>query len=150
MASTCVTANRRLRRDLCLVSHVSCCPPCFCHSHTRCLVYVNRRLPRVFFSFLTYHGLCLACATRIVRWQEISKKESTLAIEKRTYMKGWLKKIFVGQAVISTVLGGLMVSYHRCCRFGTELIDWLLVLPCNAWQFLVPCCASSNCLQYLF
>ena len=26
-------------------------------------------------------------------------------------MKGWLKKIFVGQAVITTVLGGLMVGY---------------------------------------
>lgn len=42
--------------------------------------------------------------------QEIAKKESTLAVEKRTYMKGWLKKIFVAQAVITTILGGLMVS----------------------------------------
>lgn len=41
--------------------------------------------------------------------QEIEKKESTLVVEKRLVMRGWLKNIFVGQAVITTILGGLMV-----------------------------------------
>lgn len=47
---------------------------------------------------------------RILLLQEIAKKESTLVKEKRMYMQGWLKKVFVGQAVITTVLGGLMVK----------------------------------------
>lgn len=27
------------------------------------------------------------------------------------YMQGWLKKIFVGQAVVTTILGGMMASF---------------------------------------
>lgn len=65
---------------------------------------------------VSYRAVCLVCAyvtqSHIIREQEIAKKESTLAVEKRTYMKSWLKKIFVGQAVITTVLGGLMVSWY--------------------------------------
>lgn len=45
--------------------------------------------------------------------QEIAKKELTLSVEKRSYMQGWLKNLFVGQAVITTILGGLMVSPSR-------------------------------------
>jgi len=56
--------------------------------------------------------LCLAFPFRMfISFQEIAKKESTLAKEKRMYMQGWLKKVFVGQAVITTILGGMMASF---------------------------------------
>lgn len=41
---------------------------------------------------------------------KISKKETDLAIERRTVFRDWLKNIFVGQAVISLVVSYVMAT----------------------------------------
>ncbi|CAM9093960.1 unnamed protein product [Laminaria digitata] len=69
--------------------------------------------------------------------KEIAKKESTLAIEKRTYMKGWLKKLFVGQAVITTVLGGLM-AYDAVPFFPDVDLSIRVLGFWFVWLFTVP------------
>lgn len=59
-------------------------------------------------------GFVMPCiVTSYSALQEIEKKESELFFEKRSVMRGWLKQIFIAQAVITTILGGLMVSAKR-------------------------------------
>ncbi|CAN0347239.1 unnamed protein product, partial [Ectocarpus sp. 13 AM-2016] len=68
---------------------------------------------------------------------EIAKKESTLVKEKRMYMQGWLKKVFVGQAVITTILGGLMASdqvpFFPHVDISVQVLGFWFV-----WLFTVP------------
>jgi hypothetical protein len=40
----------------------------------------------------------------------IEKKEASLAIERRSVFRGWLKNIFLGQAVLSLVLSYVMAT----------------------------------------
>ena len=42
--------------------------------------------------------------------EKISKKESDLAIERRSVFQGWLKNIFIGQAAISLVVSYIMAT----------------------------------------
>ncbi|CAM9865466.1 unnamed protein product [Ectocarpus sp. 6 AP-2014] len=69
--------------------------------------------------------------------EEIAKKESTLVKEKRMYMQGWLKKVFVGQAVITTILGGLMASdqvpFFPHVDISIQVLGFWFV-----WLFTVP------------
>lgn len=53
--------------------------------------------------------------------QKISKKETDLAIERRSVFRDWLKNVFVGQAVIS-----LGVSYIMATNPGSLFggFDW--------------------------
>lgn len=52
---------------------------------------------------------------------KIAKKERDLNIERRSVFRGWLKNVFLGQAVISLVLSWLMVS-NPSILFGG--FDW--------------------------
>ncbi|CAM9712365.1 unnamed protein product, partial [Ectocarpus fasciculatus] len=69
--------------------------------------------------------------------EEIAKKESTLVKEKRMYMQGWLKKVFIGQAVITTILGGLMASdqvpFFPHVDISIQVLGFWFV-----WLFTVP------------
>ncbi|CAM9309431.1 unnamed protein product, partial [Hapterophycus canaliculatus] len=69
--------------------------------------------------------------------EEIKKKESTLVKEKRMYMQGWLKKVFVGQAVITTILGGAMaydqVPFFPHVDLSIQVLGFWFV-----WLFTVP------------
>ncbi|CAN0175345.1 unnamed protein product [Scytosiphon promiscuus] len=69
--------------------------------------------------------------------EEIEKKESTLVKEKRMYMQGWLKKVFVGQAVITTILGGTMaydqVPFFPHVDLSIQVLGFWFV-----WLFTVP------------
>ncbi|CAM9902837.1 unnamed protein product, partial [Scytosiphon promiscuus] len=69
--------------------------------------------------------------------EEIEKKESTLVKEKRMYMQGWLKKVFVGQAVITTILGGAMaydqVPFFPHVDLSIQVLGFWFV-----WLFTVP------------
>lgn len=42
--------------------------------------------------------------------QSIVKKEGTLAIERRSVFRGWLKNIFLGQALLSFALSWVMAT----------------------------------------
>ncbi len=41
---------------------------------------------------------------------KIAKKEKDLAIERRSVFRGWLKNVFLGQAVLSLVLSYVMAT----------------------------------------
>jgi hypothetical protein len=42
--------------------------------------------------------------------KSISRKETDLAIERRSVFRGWLKNVFLGQAVLSFVLSYVMAT----------------------------------------
>jgi hypothetical protein len=42
--------------------------------------------------------------------KSISKKETDLAIERRSVFRGWLKNVFLGQAILSFVLSYVMAT----------------------------------------
>eukprot|EP00903_Cladosiphon_okamuranus_P011534 g10860.t1 len=69
--------------------------------------------------------------------EEIAKKESTLVKEKRMYVQGWLKKVFIGQAVVTTILGGLMaydqVPFFPHVDLSIQVLGFWFV-----WLFTVP------------
>ncbi|CAN0075982.1 unnamed protein product, partial [Discosporangium mesarthrocarpum] len=69
--------------------------------------------------------------------KEVSKKESTLAVEKRSVMRGWLKQLFVGQAVITTIIGGLMaydaVPFFPDLDISVKVLGFWFI-----WLFTVP------------
>ena len=48
-------------------------------------------------------------ATDSIR-QKISKKEKDLALERRSVFRGWLKNIFLGQAILSFFLSWVMAT----------------------------------------
>ncbi len=41
---------------------------------------------------------------------KISKKEGDLAMERRSVLQGWLKNVFIGQAVLSFVVSYVMAT----------------------------------------
>ena len=51
----------------------------------------------------------------------IAKKEADLVIERRSVFRGWLKNVFLGQAVLSLALSWVMVS-NPASLFGGY--DW--------------------------
>ena len=55
----------------------------------------------------------------------ITKKESSLVVERRAVFRGWLKNVFLGQAVISLVLSWVMVT-NPAQLFGG--FDWFETL----------------------
>ncbi|CAM9162701.1 unnamed protein product, partial [Choristocarpus tenellus] len=68
---------------------------------------------------------------------EIAKKEQLLATEKRSYMQQWLKRVFVGQAIFTTILGGFMV--YDALPFFSDLDISIRVLGFwLIWLFTVP------------
>lgn len=55
----------------------------------------------------------------------IEKKEKTLLVERRAVFRGWLKNIFLGQAVLSLALSWVMVT-NPSQLFGG--FDWFYTL----------------------
>lgn len=53
--------------------------------------------------------------------QKIDKKEKDLLIERRSVFRGWLKNIFLGQAVLSLGLSWVMAT-NPAALFGS--FDW--------------------------
>jgi len=83
--------------------------------------------------------------------KSITKKESTLAIERRSVFRGWLKNIFLGQAVLSLGISWIMVT-DPAALFGG--FDWFqtnnLDISIKAlgfwwwWLFIVPSLRSRR------
>lgn len=55
----------------------------------------------------------------------IKKKETTLLVERRAVFRGWLKNVFLGQAVLSLALSWVMVT-NPALLFGG--FDWFETL----------------------
>eukprot|EP00591_Stephanopyxis_turris_P002487 CAMPEP_0195514540 /NCGR_PEP_ID=MMETSP0794_2-20130614/5890_1 /TAXON_ID=515487 /ORGANISM="Stephanopyxis turris, Strain CCMP 815" /LENGTH=326 /DNA_ID=CAMNT_0040642795 /DNA_START=31 /DNA_END=1011 /DNA_ORIENTATION=- len=83
--------------------------------------------------------------------QKISKKENSLAIERRSVFRGWLKNIFLGQAVLSLGLSWVMVT-NPGVLFGS--FDWFQGYNLDTsirvlgfwwwWLFIVPSLRSRR------
>jgi hypothetical protein len=69
--------------------------------------------------------------------ESIQEKEALLAVEKRTYMRSWLKQIFVGQAALSAVIAGLMAYDMVPFVHNLDLSIRVLGFWC-IWLFTVP------------
>jgi hypothetical protein len=63
----------------------------------------------------------------------IDKKRSTLAVEKRAVMTGWLKNLFVGQSVIALVISFAIVSDWVETPLAVHALGfwmwWLFIVP---------------------
>lgn len=81
----------------------------------------------------------------------ISKKEKTLVVERRAVFRGWLKNVFLGQAILSLGLSWFMVT-DPAVLFGGN--DWYyslqLEMPIKVlgfwwwWLFIVPSLRSRR------
>lgn len=67
----------------------------------------------------------------------IATKETTLAQEKRAVMQDWLKQIFVAQAALSVVIGGLMV-YDKVPGFEHVDLSIRVLGFWVIWLFAIP------------
>lgn len=84
----------------------------------------------------TQLGECTDAAEREELQARLSKLEKQLYSEKRTVFSGWLKAVFVGQALIATVLGGVAAFD----AFPTVTIDISLQALgfWSFWLFIIP------------
>lgn len=83
--------------------------------------------------------------------KSIQKKETSLLTERRAVFRGWLKNVFLGQAVISLALSWVMVT-NPAVLFGG--FDWFNTLQLDTsirvlgfwwwWLFIVPSLRSRR------